>query len=125
MNKFRVWCKDRNEWEKDECLLRGDGTLFHRVGNNFVQLLPNNHIIEWFTGLLDKNGVEIFEGDKILTTYDIGDGCDPRGLREKTFTLDTWEAFIEFIFDVGHDAYIELEVIGNIHQPELIESEGK
>ncbi len=78
------------------------------------------------TGIPDKNGAEVFGGDIILATYDIGDGCDPRGLREKTIILDTWEAFIEFIFDVGHDAYIEIEVIGNIHDnPELIESEDR
>ncbi len=124
MNKFRVWCKDKNEWEKDECLLRCDGTLFHRVGNNFVQLLPDNHIVERSTGLTDKNEKPIFQGDIILAIYDIGDGCDPRGLRKQTFTLDTWESFVEFIFDVGHGAYVELEVIGNIHDNlDLIESE--
>ena len=63
--KFRVWCPETKkwiiEWDELSCLWRvcfGDRTV-HRI-----QEWP--YIIQQFTGLLDKNNKEIYEGDILL-----------------------------------------------------------
>jgi uncharacterized phage protein (TIGR01671 family) len=62
--KFKVWCKNRNEWEKDYVALGIDGRQFHiRHGKELCPVKSDNHIIYWSTGFNDIRGKEIYEGD--------------------------------------------------------------
>jgi len=70
-SKFRVWCKEKNEWEKDSVVLFPDGRLGHWLGNRFISLRQENHILVFFTGLFDKNGKEIWEGDIVECTSEL------------------------------------------------------
>ena len=75
--KFKVWCKDKQEWEKDLVYLSQDGYQYHAssyVASRYGTLIavkPDNHIIYWAIGQRDKNGIEIYSGHILKITEDI------------------------------------------------------
>ncbi|RRA73801.1 hypothetical protein D5F89_01580 [Streptococcus agalactiae] len=89
---------------------------FHFVEDNL-----DDYILMQSTGMLDKNGVEIFDGDIVKLRYTIS--SDFELFKVNQFRGGPWR-----IDNRRREAYLWLrkedcEVIGNIHEnPELLES---
>jgi uncharacterized phage protein (TIGR01671 family) len=114
--KFRAWIKRKNEL----IYLRG----FRYSGNEKIKItfadededdctytfLSKDVVLEQFTGLHDKNGVEVYENDKIFD----GKYYGIIEYMECSFVIN-WE------IDCSHDDDLnywndKIEVIGNIHE---------
>ena len=114
--KYRLWCNNKKEWEKDEWYLTPSGRIID--ARRQVEMKKETHFLNQFTGLFDKQGKEIYEDDIVLWENSDGEKVKDkvvffRGafrMRNMSFTLHDYM-----------DSNI-FEVIGNIYEnPELLE----
>ena len=126
--KFRAWDKLDKEiyevgeihWSRGEFDFIGDGITFKRDADE-VELMQS-------TGLFDKNGKEIFEGDLIITNTYACNVCFGEYIYfEDEDTQTTAIGFYLSFLNVTPATYAPFEkcywdnceVIGNIHENEL------
>lgn len=137
--KFRAWDSKEKRWAAHRIMpvLKG---IIERLTLKDCLPISGKLIIEQYTGLKDKNGKEIYEGDivkaKIQGLWETGPDTVCEG--KATWNLEVVYNEIRYM-DVFHilgsknapdtiyylfeDKLSDIEVIGNIHEnPELLEN---
>ena len=126
--EFRAWWKDTKRFlDCDEWYMTCSGAKYLHYAA--MPYKDDNFIIEQYTGLKDKNGQKIYEGDIVSEEFEYG------GEKTKTIWQVRWsddECAFELHYVSGFevddcslvaDDEEDYEVIGNIHEnKELLEA---
>jgi len=115
--KFRVWCVGKKEWEKDEWAICSSGCLVELKTRTHHFLNNQFHIVSQYTGLKDKNGKEIFEGDIVKQN----NRNKEVKYKDGYFYVDWADVYDAVLGKFKNNQYGRVEVIGNIYEnPELL-----
>lgn len=110
--KFRAWDEEFNQFITWEMMIDRTGGIDTPM--RALDELPHDQ----YTGLKDINGVEIYEGDYLLTTWESYEPLEEFG--EVQFVDGAWRVISSYGDDLIHE-WIDngTSVQGNIHeQPE-------
>ena len=125
--KFRIWDNLTNKMYYEALIgnCRGESTVPCVYVNEIGWAHTDNCVVEQFTGLIDKNGKEIYEGDIVrLSNNPIHDGMIVVCEWFENTVMFAYK-FITGRYTDKHtdmvDSWRDYEVIGNIHDnPELL-----
>ena len=114
--KYRLWCKDKNEWEKDDWVILPNGNLMWvEYGNLVGGVYMKNHTLIRSTEFKDTEGKEIYEGDIIR----YWDGVEER-YKLAVIKFDAG-GFIMINDRIRWNIYLtdendEIKIVGNIYE---------
>lgn len=139
--KFRAWTHQNPPmpWSQKAVAITGEGEQMLPIGGTytgvwhaFKNAADGGLIIEQFTGLKDKNGREIYEGDIVRATYfEAHYRALKVGKKRKITGKIIYGSACFFIESISDETPLlqvggseNIEVIGNIHEnPELFGGE--
>ena len=118
--KYRLWHKESKEYDEQYYMMvYGDGTVRCIEDSSWYMDYSDEYVIEQCTGLKDKNGKLIYEGDIVFSPLD-------GGTQKVVYWDNGLASFMaynrypdkHYTQRIGDRYFIELgfEVIGNIHE---------
>lgn len=126
--RYRAWDKEFKEMVQVDALVFDEQIIKATYKNrNIVKEDLKNYVLMQSTGLKDKNGKEIFEGD-VLKVTNLSSWLEVVSFNEKKAMFVSKEAKREVeetpLYDLFNTDIFEVEIIGNIWEDgELLDVE--
>ena len=124
--KFRAWITEAKQMIEHNVIDFND--FLHKTnldGSINPSYCGDDDILMQFTGLHDKNGKEIYEGDivsyqSIIQNYEDDDCVNPRYYRTPQYETKTHNCIVKYIGNqftiMDNSKWNELKIIGNIYE---------